>query len=265
MLPALSLRGLGVCGLGVCGLGLCALLLAGCSSDAQETSTSTDATRAANGSCANLIVIGALGSTQNPDLNSGVGTEVRLTTDRLIRLVHARSAKTVGLEAIDYDSAAAASLDAYLAHTAEGATMMTSRLREIARACPDSRFALLGFSQGAQVVHGAAAHMPSELARRVALVAMIADPSRDPADRIRHWSYADSPAPQPGKVGAGAPIDPALRDVAISLCVAADDICNDVGAPGGPPSAAHKHFYEKPSTVRITAKQLDSILQAQGI
>lgn len=242
------------------GIVVCALLLAGCSSDAREISTSADVTSAAEGSCEDLIVLGARGSTQHPELNSGVGTEVRLVTDRLTRLLSARSGQTVQLEAIDYDSAATATLDAYQAHTAAGSELMTSRLRTLARTCPDSRFALLGFSQGAHIVHVTSAQMSSALARRVALVAMIADPWRSPGDDIQHWSYAAKPATEPGRLGAGAPIDADLRAVAISLCVPNDEICNDLGAPGGPPSAAHKHFYEKPSTVRTTAARLNRIL-----
>lgn len=235
-----------------------AALLTGCST------ASTGSTASADGSCADLVIFGARGSTQNPDINHGVGTEVRKTSDRLIKLVSDRS-HTTSLEAIDYNSAAAPSLDAFTAQAAAGSSMMVERLRSVARACPDSRFALLGFSQGAQVVHGASTAMSASLARRVALVAMIADPQRDPADPIRHWSYSKRPTTSAGKLGPGRPIDPDLRAVAISLCVVGDEICNARGASVASPSTTHKHFYEKPTTVRATAHQLDRILQPQGL
>lgn len=212
-------------------------------------------------SCADLVVIGARGSTQDPDLNAGVGTEVRRTIEQLTDLVHERSDATVHVEPIRYDAAAASSLAAYDDHTAAGSGLMTKRLRSLSRSCPDSRFALVGFSQGAQVVHGAARQMPAALASRVDLVAMIADPLTNPADRIRHWSYATEPTRGNGRLGSGPPIDADLRDVAISLCVRGDEICNDRGAPGGPPSQIHKHFYETAETTRATAEQLDAVLR----
>jgi hypothetical protein len=245
------------------------LLLAGCAgaSPAASPAGSATAERPAGTvgtACADLVVIGARGSTQDPDLNAGVGTEVRRTVEQLTDLVHARSDRTVHVEAIRYDASAAPTLAAYLARTAEGTRQMTERLSALAGDCPDSRFALVGFSQGAQVVHGAAADMEPALAERVSLVAMIADPLTNPADPIRHWSYAKKPTGGNGRLGSGPPVDDDLRAVAISLCVAGDEICNDRGAPGGPPSDTHKHFYEKPSNARTTARQLDDVLRVHG-
>ncbi|MCW2842040.1 MAG: hypothetical protein JWR55_3523 [Aeromicrobium sp.] len=246
------------------------LLLGGCagaSPAGSATAGSATAERPAGTvaeACADLVVIGARGSTQNPDLNAGVGTEVRRTVEQLTDLVHARSDRTVHVEAIRYDASGAPTLAAYLARTAKGTRQLTDRLSALAGDCPDSRFALLGFSQGAQVVHGAAADMAPALAARVSLVAMIADPLTNPADPIRHWSYAKKPTGGNGRLGSGPPVDDDLREVAISLCVAGDEICNDRGAPGGPPSDTHKHFYEKPATTRATARQLDAILAAHG-
>lgn len=238
-------------------------LLAGCSSASSGREEGVHATTSQE--CADLVVIGARGSTQDPDLNAGVGTEVRRTTEELVRALHERSDHDVHVEAIRYDAAQASTLAAYQAHTAQGSRMMTSRLRALASECAGSRFALVGFSQGAQVVHGAASSMPSPLARRVVLVAMIADPHNDPSDPITRWSYADEPTSGRGRLGPGPPIDTDLRAVAISLCVDGDEVCNDRGAPGGPPSSTHKRFYEKPGAVRATADQLDAVLRRSGV
>jgi hypothetical protein len=245
------------------------LLLAGCSAatsgPAPSSAPPTTVVGTVDETCADLVVIGARGSTQDPDLNGGVGTEVRLTTERLVERLHDRSDTTVHLEAIGYDAAKAATLAAYQANVERGAEMMTSRLRRLTAECPGSRFALVGFSQGAQVVHAAATDMTAATARRVALVAMIADPRTNPADPIRRWSYADEPTLGNGRLGSGAPIDADLRESAISLCVEGDEICNDQGAPGGPPSDTHKHFYEQESSVRATARQLDAVLRGAGV
>lgn len=214
--------------------------------------------------CADLVVIGARGSTQDPDLNRGVGTEVRRTTDRLARLLARRDDTSLDVEAIRYDASQAATLDAYMRNVAEGSRMMDRRLRVLERRCHGSRFALIGFSQGAQVVHGTATTMSASTASRVDLVAMIADPLTNPSDRIAHWSYGGRPATGGGRLGAGPPIDADLRDVAISLCVDGDEICNDRGAPGGPPSDTHKRFYESPQHAQQTAEQLDTVLRTGG-
>jgi cutinase len=240
------------------------LLLAGCSA-APSGSSSPEAAGTTDATCADLVVIGARGSTQDPTLNAGVGTEVRRTTEQLVARLQKRSDHTVGVQAIRYDAALTSTVDDYLSHTAEGSRMMTQRLRSLARRCDDSRFALVGFSQGAQVVHGTASSMGQRLAGRVVLVAMIADPTANPADEITHWSYADEPTRGNGRLGSGPPIDADLRGVAISLCVDGDEICNDRGAPGGPPSSTHKRFYELPSSTRETARQLDRVLRSHGV
>lgn len=239
---------------------LAALLAAGCTG----TTSGDDRPgrpRLVADECADLVVVGARGSTQDPRRNLGVGTEVRMTVQALVRRLHRSAATTVRIEPIRYDASATATLPAYQDHVAEGARMMGSRLRRLARACPDSRFALVGFSQGAQVVHASAAGVPATLAARVDLVAMIADPRQNPGDAIRRYGYAARPVSGNGRLGSGPPIDENLRDVAISFCVEGDEICNDRGAPGGPPSATHRTFYERPSTARRTAAQLADILQ----
>jgi cutinase len=245
------------------------LLLAGCGTGGEGEGTTAAApgevTGTVSGRCADLVVIGARGSTQNADLNSGVGTELRLTTQHLIDRLADRTDLTVRLEAIRYDASAAASLAAFETQTVAGTQLMTDRLQRLARACRESRFALIGFSQGAQVVHGAAAQMASDLADRVALVAMIADPRTDPDDRIAHWSYADEPTRGDGRLGPGPPIDPDLRGAAISLCVEGDEICNDLGDPGGPRDDVHERFYEQDSSARETAAQLDRVLATNGV
>jgi cutinase len=236
--------------------------LAACSS-AEPADTGIRGTTSTG--CAELVVIGARGSTQNPALNGGVGTEVRRTVEALAARLRERSDLAVRVSPIRYDAAQTSTLAQYQAHTADGSRMMRIRLRTLADRCPDSRFALIGFSQGAQVVHGAAASVSPALARRIALVAMIADPLTRPDDPITRWSYAAAPTTGNGRLGSGPPIDPDLRGAAISLCVAGDEICNDRGAPGGPPSETHRRFYERPSGVRATAAQLDAVLQRNGV
>ncbi|MRJ76218.1 cutinase family protein [Aeromicrobium sp. SMF47] len=242
------------------------LLLGSCGTGPTAGSgTSGDRTLLVDETCADLVVVGARGSTQDPDRNLGVGTEVRVTVEELAKLLHRRSDTTVRVDPIRYDSSQTATLAAYQRQVAEGSQLMIRRLEKLERRCPDSRFALVGFSEGAQVVHATAADMPAAVAERVSLVAMMADPRQNPTDAITRYGYASEPVTGSGRLGSGSPIDPDLRRAAISLCVEGDEICNDEGAPGGPPSATHRTFYEKSSTAKVTAKQLDRVLRRNGV
>src|SRR4051794_37333914 len=106
---------------------------------------------------------------------------------------------------------------------------MVRQLSTGARSFPPTPFGLIGFKEGAQVTHAAALDVPSALASRIAMIAMIADPRRNPTDAITHWSYGKS-APRPGRLGSGTPVDPDVRQVAITLCAEGDEICNGRGS-----------------------------------
>jgi cutinase len=214
--------------------------------------------------CADLVVIGARGSMQSADRNLGVGTEVRVTVEQLARRLRQRAGVTVHVEPVLYDSSPTPTAAGFLRNTAAGGALALDRLTSLATTCPSSRLALVGFSQGAHVVHTAALAVPSSVASRVVLVAMIADPTANPDDPIVRWSYAALPTSGHGRLGAGPPIPAALRRAAISFCVAGDAICNDRGAPGSGQSPTHKHFYERLSTAQVTAARLDRVLHANG-
>jgi cutinase len=219
----------------------------------------------ADRTCADLVVIGARGSMQSADRNLGVGTEVRVTVEQLARRLRQRSDLTVHVEPVLYDSSPTPTAAGFLRNTAAGGTLALDRLTSLAARCPSSRFALVGFSQGAHVVHTAAMAVPPSVRSRVALVAMIADPTANPADPIARWSYSAEPTGGHGRLGAGPQIPVGLRRAAISLCVAGDAICNDRGAPGTGQSPTHKHFYERRSTAQVTAARLDRVLRANGV
>lgn len=239
-----------------------AACLAACGAPSQGSSKPADARASSpivSTGCADLIVLGARGSTQDPDKNYGVGGEIRATAVELAEQLHQSSGATTRIVGIRYDAAASATQALYIQHVADGAQLMTSRLKKLRSACPEARFALIGFSQGAQVVHAAALDLPNSFAGSVAAVAMIADPRRNPDDRIRQWTYG-STAPLSGRLGAGTPIGANLRDVAISFCAADDEICNGAGSPGQTPSKTHKEFYEQPSNAQETAEQIALML-----
>jgi cutinase len=241
------------------------LALGGCFARSDVPDHPGTAPLLAHRTCADLVVIGARGSMQSADRNLGVGTEVRVTVEQLARRLRHRSGLTVHVAPVLYDSSPTPTAAGFLRNTAAGGALALDRLASLGSKCPSSRFALVGFSQGAHVVHTAAMAVPSSLRSRVALVAMIADPTANPADPIARWSYGAEPTRGHGRLGAGPQIPAELRRAAISFCVAGDAICNDRGAPGNGQSPTHKHFYERPATARITAARLDRVLRANGI
>lgn len=216
--------------------------------------------------CADLIVFGLRGSGQDPNKNDGVGQEA----DRSIRNMAGRlkddSDTTVRLEAVRYDATIASSYAHYEAGVKDGVRLLGKQYAAAVEKCPSSRFAIVGFSQGAQVVHEFAYGLTGTKARHLALIGMIADPRRNPADSIRHWSYATKPTTRSGKLGAGPAFGPEVRKAAISLCIEDDEVCN---APRGggleTMSSIHKHFYESDKTAAKTGKQLFEVLAKNGL
>ena len=241
------------------------MVLGGCATSAPGTAGTAASGPLVGTTCADVVVLGIRGSGQAADLNRGVGKEVLRTVTDLARRAAARSGSTLRLEAVPYDASGTATEPGYFQHVAAGARLARRQADAVLARCPRTRIGVVGFSQGAQVVHELADDVPTSLARRVVLVGLIADPRRNPADRIRHWAYADRPVPRPGLLGAGDPVDSEVRGATISFCNAYDEVCNGRGIRGEKTSAAHRLFYERPATAAATARQLDAVLAANGV
>ena len=215
--------------------------------------------------CADLVVLGLRGSDQSLDKNHGSGQEILASVRAMSVDLHRKSDATIRLEGIPYRAENAASAAIYQANIDDGVTRTRSRVAQLAMRCPDSRVALVGFSQGAQAVHELAAGLPAAMSRRIALVAMIADPRRNPGDSIASWTYGKA-ASGPGKLGRGPTLRPSLGRSAISFCAAGDEICNwPPGGYSGPLSDTHRHFYETSAHARSTGHQMAGILLDNGV
>lgn len=242
---------------------LVVLTLAGCSpsiAPAESTTPGANQPALVGTKCADLIVLGARGSDQSPTKNHGVGAEVLASVTAMAKKLHARSDTTVRIVGVPYP---AVSGPAYTANVFTGVSHARKLLTTLSKQCPDSQFGLVGFSQGAQIVHGTAIELTSTQVRRVVLVGMISDPRRNPGDKITHWSY-DASTPGPGKLGAGTPIPKALRSQAITFCAQSDEICNwPSGGYSGPLSDTHRHFYE--THAAETGEHLAAVLKSNGL
>lgn len=256
----------------LCGASALLVVVAACGTASSTTRPAATAresprqTALASTRCADLVVLGVRGSGQAADQNRGVGKEVLRTVTFLAGLVRARTGASLRLEAVRYDASGTATSAAYFDHVDAGARLARRQAEAVLARCPSTRLAVVGFSQGANVVHHLADDLDPGLARRTVLVGMIADPQRDPDDMIRHWSYGAASLPGPGLLGAGPPVTAALRPAAISLCTAGDEVCasGGRGVVGGRTSPTHRFFYERPATALVTARQLDLVLQANG-
>ena len=255
-----------------CGAAILLVAVSACGT-ASSTSRSTpdpDASRRppalSSSRCADLVVLGVRGSGQAADQNRGVGKEVLRTVTDLAGLVRARTGASLRLEAVRYDASGTATSAAYFEHVDAGARLARRQAQAVLARCPRTTLAVVGFSQGANVVHHLADDLDAGIARRTALVAMIADPQRDPDDAIRHWSYAAERLADPGLLGPGRPVAADVRRAAISLCTEGDEVCasGGRGVIGGRTSPTHRFFYERAATAAITATQLDRVLQANG-
>lgn len=229
------------------------LLLAGC--DAVQDRGSDASSRFVDDECADLVVLAARGQAQT--FADGLGVELARTTQALVEALP--GGYGVRVEAVPYPADRVDSLAEYEADVEEGVRLTRERHAELAAGCPDTRFAYLGFSEGANVMHRAAADPPAP--DTIAVVAMIADPERDPDDQIRHEDYGQGEPTNPGSVGAGPGVAPSVRDRAVSLCIPGDEVCS-AGQEGltSDHSDLHSDFYEEPRNVRETTRVLVEIL-----
>lgn len=194
-----------------------------------------------------------------------MGEEIFKSVQDMATRLQARSNDTVRLEAVSYQAANVGAATDYQAGVDDGRRRLRSQFARLSKDCRDTKVAVVGFSQGAQVVHEFSYDLTASQSRNLVLVGMIADPLRNPADTISEWSYAGKPITGHGSLGPGPRFGPAAHRVAITFCVEGDEVCN---RPGGPksntPSATHRHFYEKATSVRSTGERLIAILHRNG-
>lgn len=131
----------------------------------------TYASQAPGNACPAVEVIGARGTTESPGLG--------FLLTPLAQQITSTVALTVRTTALDYP----ASWD-YQTSLRTGVTNLGAALQKTAAACVNTRFVLMGYSQGANVVGdalaggmGGAATVPAALAPRVAAVLLFGDPT----------------------------------------------------------------------------------------
>jgi pimeloyl-ACP methyl ester carboxylesterase len=127
----------------------------------------TFAAQAPGNACADVEVIGARGTTERP----GLGIVLTPLAQQLTREL----AQTVRTTAVDYP----ANFN-YTASVRQGVTALAGDLQATAARCDNTKFVLMGYSQGADVVGDALVSrsaVPAALGDRVAAVLLFGDPT----------------------------------------------------------------------------------------
>lgn len=207
-----------------------------------------------------MQILGLRGQAQSATKHDGLGAEVQGVAKRLVTDLHEHG-RTARVEAVLHPARSTATLAQYDADVETGRRMIVTRVGALAAACPPTRIVLIGFSEGAQAVHLAAAALPASLASRVAAIAVFGDPLRDPnAAGVRQLHLDTGPMIGHGSDGT-TPSFGRLARRTVSVCVAADNVC-DMAPTGrdGPVSQAHRHAYETPAAGRAIAAAALSVI-----
>ena len=133
---------------------------------------------------------------------------------------------------------------------ADVATAVSAARRVIRSTC--RRVVLVGYSQGAEVVHRVTAALP----RRVALAVLMGDPLRDPADRATTLTLGTGTLAGRGNAGPGRRLPVVVRSRVLEVCVRGDDVCNaPLTGRVGPASATHRTAYQSTHAAQVIARR----------
>ena len=192
--------------------------------------------------CPDAVLIGAAGSGQRDDV-LGVGPQVESAVSEFANHLREESAVSLfaGFIALDYrapgiieSSLQGLAGDGMFASIAEGREKMTSLVGSISERCQDSIIYLIGYSQGASVVHTTVVDMPTELQSAIGAAVVLADPYRDADDPYAQHFTTDQdavvggPAAEPTRDGAlaGLPLPAWVEGSFYSACARRDTVCS---------------------------------------
>ena len=213
------------------------VLVAGCGgktspSMARSTAPSPGASPSSSTSCRPLV-LGFRGQGQSTRGFHGAGREAGQVAERLgDRVVGVRFPSSAGGSTYDSDVAAG--------------VRRADRL--IRSAC--GRVVLVGYSQGAEVVHRVVVGHP----HRVALAVLMGDPLRNPADHVPTLTLGTGTLTGRGNAGPGDRFPGVVRAHVLEVCVRGDDVCNAPPAGRiGPASPVHRRAYQGAGAARTVA------------
>lgn len=154
--------------------------------------------------CSDVAVVFARGTHQEP----GLGNVGEAFVDSLSSQVVGR---TVGVYAVNYPAN-----DDYHNSATTGSDDASAYIQATAASCPNTKFVLGGYSQGATVIDLASAALPASVADHVAAVALFGEPSSG----FSRMLWGGQPLPT---------ISPQFSSKTLSLCAPDDPICTGGG------------------------------------
>lgn len=192
--------------------------------------------------CPDAVLIGAAGSGQRDDI-LGVGPQVESVVSGFTSQLEETASVSIsaGFIALDYRAPGIIEGalqgfrgDGMFDSINEGRETMTALVGTIDERCLGTAVYLIGFSQGASVVHTAVVEMPGEVQDSIGGVVVLADPYRDADDPYAQHFTTE---PDPEQLGTPAPHD---RDGSLtglplpswvegsfySACALRDTVCN---------------------------------------
>ncbi|GAA2583914.1 cutinase Cfp21 [Winogradskya consettensis] len=182
----------------------------------------TFAAQAPGNACADVEVIGARGTTERP----GLGILLTPLAQQLTRELP----QSIRTTAVDYP----ANFN-YTASVRQGVTALAGDVQRTAAACKNTRFVLMGYSQGADVVGDALTSqsaLPTALQDRVAAVLLFGDPTF-----TRNEPFNVTDGTRSGVFPRGAGRLNTFADRTQSFCNRNDQFCQ-----GGTSLAAHLDY-----------------------
>lgn len=221
--------------------------------------SSSASARLTTARCADLVVLGLRGQGQSARGHHGAGRDA----DGVMRamLPHLRHGTTLRIEGVPYPARSGGDA-AYSEDVRTGVRLVDDQLTELRKNCPSSRVGLVGYSEGAEVVHRAAT---AAGAGRLAVVVLMGDPQRNPADPVATLRLGTAALTGQGNGGVGARFPDAVRHEVLEVCAQGDDVCN---APPtgrvGPPSATHRAAYKHWATQRRVAVEAARVVVGGG-
>jgi Cutinase len=209
--------------------------------------------------CDQLFIVGARGSAEAQDNQGGFGFVVGPFVEQLRQQLP--PAYTVSSEAVVYPAAPVPGWDLINAtHNYDGSVLAgvvnaQNIIQRQAAACPDQKFVLVGYSQGADVIGQTIALVP-DLRPRIASVALFGDPQFNPADVASRRGTATE---RIGISGFARQIPSDLIGRVTSSCFADDGVCQgglrlDLGIP------AHLSYVERGQVAAIVPETSAQII-----
>jgi pimeloyl-ACP methyl ester carboxylesterase len=215
--------------------------------------------------CADLVVLGARGSGQSWTSGAipGFGPELSLAVANARSRVRANG--TIRYVGVDYPATSVPSIIAagprwstvYWSSVGKGAKYAMDTINGLVRSCRTTKIALVGVSQGASVVRWAIRDLPSASQARVIVVGLVGDPQRrgfnvSPSEIGLLEDFGSGTLRNSGLLGAGPVLPSGRARAVVSMCHAADPVCNaPVGAAGfgGLSLTVHETYYKSAAAV----------------